>query len=284
MKIQLNGKGRRIVRSAPLAGISAFRVPPTASFSAFTLLEVLIASAVLAFLLVVFLSISDYASRAWKGSQQKMEDFSTARVVMNRFRADLESIVIRPDLPLFPGQAVGFMTGKRGVAGSTNSRLLSYVEYGLQTNTLLRKSKAYTFDTGDAPPFSTNTVVAAPVTTTSSPLASGVIGFQTAFLNKDGSWSLAYNSRFDTNAATASNPSIAIRISLLVVSGEGMKRLQSTGKISDLTSSMAVPNSEATNASGSPEAWWNGKINGDGIDPQFARFLHAFERLFFLPN
>jgi len=261
------------------AGVShsAFRIPHSA-FEGFTLIEVLVASAILAFLLVVFLSVASFASQAWRGSQQKMEGFSTARIVMNRIRSDLESIVIRPDLPLFPDNKMGFMTVKRGMTADTNARLLSYVAYEMDANRIMLRSLPYTF-AGDPPPFST---VSAPTTTPGKVLANGVIGFTNSYLSRDGTWSDTFYSKYDTSSANATNPTVAVRVSMLLVSSEGLKHLQNTGKLTNATTKMAL--ASATN---SPEEQWNNKINegtNESIDLPTIRSLRAFERVFFLPN
>lgn len=254
--------------------------------SAFTLIEVLVASAILAFLLVVFLSVASFASQAWRGSQQKMEEFSTARIVMNRIRSDIESIVIRPDLPLFPSNDMGFMTAKRGLTADTNARLLSYVEYGFNSNQLSISNLPYTFATNNSPPFSTNFPVPIPPDfasrVTNNTLANGVIGFQRSYLSKNGTWSTNFNSRYDTNTTNATNATVAVRVSLLVVSSEGLKHLQNTGKLSAVSAAMANTLTSATN---SPEEQWNSAIKvGGEIDIPTASSLRAFERVFFLPN
>jgi len=259
---------------------------PTSNF-AFTLIEVLVASAILAFLLVVFLSVASFSSQAWRGSQQKMEEFSTARIVMNRIRSDIESMVIRPDLPLFPNNEMGFMTAKRG---NTNAaRLLNYVEYGLNSsNQVVLKSKPYVLE--DNPPFSTNQIIPAPATTTINVLASGVVGFQTSYLNKitetngisSSVWSSEFNKYvFNTNSPTTNT--VAVRVSLLVVSSEGLKHLQNTGKLSAVTGEMTYPTNSVNEKS--PEEYWNSAIKvGGKIDIPTASSLRAFERVFFLPN
>lgn len=262
----MDSSGFRV--SAPLREVSAFFQ------SAFTLIEVLVASAILAMLLVVFLSMSNYASQAWKSSQEKMEEFSTARVAMNRMRADFGSIILRPDLPVFPSDAegIGFMTMTRGIA--TNVRPLSYVEYYTNSsNQLVRASLAYAFE--DNPPFSTNSPVPAPTTTNASPLAEGVIGFKTAFLNKSGGWSTNYSA---TN-------SVGVRVSLLVISSERLRALEA-GSLSSLVGAMESAYNFSTNATNSPESSWNEEIdrNTSGVDLRTIRSLRAFERLFFFPN
>lgn len=272
---------------APSAG--AIRNPQSA-FAGFTLIEVLVASAILAFLLVTFLSISSYASQAWKSSQQKMEEFSTARVVLNRIRSDLETIVIRPDLPLFPNNTVGFMTLKRGVG--TDPRLLSYVEYSTNSsNQVIRASHAYSL-TSDPPPFSTNSTIPSPGTTTNNSLANGIIGFQTSYLSKNGSWTTSFNSKYDTNTSIATNSTVAVRVSLVMVSSEGLRHLQDTGKLADLAGYMSDPGltTAATSPTNSPEGYWNNeKINKGtnssiGMDLPTIRSLRTFERVFFLPD
>lgn len=273
--------------------------------SAFTLIEVLVASAILALMLVVFLSMSNYASLAWKGSQEKMEEFSTARVVMNRIRSDLESIVIRPDLPLFPidtndssKSTLGFMTMKRGM--TTDPRLLCYVQYSTNSsNQLIQESRPYSFATSDSPPFpdtnSTNSEPPAPNRPyNSSPLADGVVGFQVVYLNKNTANgtllpSLTFNSSFSTNTNTVATASVAVRVSLAIVGNDGLKHLKDTGNLTNLAKTMQLTSSEATNATNSPEEQWNSKIStsdsaNSGIDLKTARSLHTFERVIFLPE
>ncbi len=229
-------------------------------------------------LLVVFLSMSNYASQAWKGSQEKMEEFSTARVAMNRMRADFGSILLRPDLPVFPSDAegLGFMTMTRGTTNSTDVRALSYVDYYTNSsNQLMRGSKAYTFQT--PPPFSTNDTILAPGIDTSSPLAEGVIAFKTAFLKTDGTW---------TNQYSTTNSIVGVRVSLLVISSERLHALD-TNSLSSLVGAMeSAYSAYSANATNSPESSWNEAIdkNSSGIDLRTLRSLRAFERLFFLPN
>ncbi len=251
------------------------------AIAGFTLIEVLVASAILAFLLVVFLSVASFSSQAWRSSQQKMEEFSTARIVMNRIRSDIESMVVRPDLPLFPDNKMGFMTAKRGVTANTNARSLSYVEYAPNSNQIILSSRPYALES-DAPPFSTNSVISAPSTgITNVALASGVIGFTNSYLNRDGTWSTTFSSKYNNNTAT--NPTVAVRVSLLLVSSEGLKHLQSTEKLSAVSTAMAGALTSDTTKS--PEEQWNSaiKVGGD-IDIPTASSLRAFERVFFLPN
>jgi len=228
-------------------------------------------------LLVVFLSMSNYASQAWKSSQEKMEEFSTARVAMNRMRADFGSIILRPDLPVFPTNdthntnTIGFMTMTRGIA--TDVRPLSYVEYYTNgSNQLMRSSKAYTF--GTLPPFGKTNSQG---WDTESPLAEGVIGFKTAFLKTDGNW---------TDEYSTTNSIVGVRVSLLVISSEryrGLKELD-PDILKKLVTDMDVDFDSSPTYS--PESLWNAKINenSSGIDLRTLRSLRAFERLFFLPN
>lgn len=254
---------------------------PAPNFAAFTLIELLVSSAILALMLVVFLSISNYASQAWKGSQEKMEEFSTARIAMNRIRADLETAVIRPDLPLFPANAMGFMTMKRGMID--DPRLLCYVEYVTNaSNQLIQKSQAYTLD--NAPPFSTNSSIDAPTTAIVNNLADGVVGFQVAYLNRDKTsgaltWTNKFASKFETNSVAT----VAVRVSLAIVSSQGLKYLQDTGKLAGVTQAMA---GALTDPANSAEVQWNSKINaGDAaIDHKTAGSLRTFERVISLPD
>jgi len=277
-------------------------IPPGLSPSSrmgFTLIEVMVSVGIMALLLGVFLSVSDYASQAWKRSQEKMENFSKSRVVLNRIRADLETIVMRKDLPLFPvtsgTTALGFMTSERSVLSGTTStpRLLSYVEYAwVTTGTSADLNRStfgypmYTSSSSDQPPFP----AAASGTTSATPpppsplhtnlLVSGIVGFQVAFLNSDGTLTPGFNPYPSTPYSTA------VRVSLLMVSSDGLKHLQDTGRLSTLVSNVNSTIVAPDSAKPSPEMAWNDYIraNAASIDPKTLRSLYSFERLFFLPN
>lgn len=251
------------------------------------------AVAILGLLLTVFLSISEYASRAWKGSQEKMEEFSTARVVLGRMRADIESIVFREDLPLFPkngtASEIGFMTAKHGAMANASDvpRLLSYVEYTWNGTTaeLNRSNRAYKID--ESPPFSNAVPVPAPAGLNTSVLARGIVGYQPAFLNDDGTWSQEFHPQPRINPTDPEDPvhSIALRVSLLIVSSDGLKYLDSLSgsELSTLAGAMKLSDTEATDKDESPVMKWNAKIEGgsSSIDKRMARTLRGFERLFY---
>jgi len=282
-------------------------IPPRVSPSSrlgFTLIEVMVSVGIMALLLGVFLSVSDYASQAWKRSQEKMENFSKSRVVLNRIRADLETSVMRKDLPLFPvisgTTALGFMTSERSVMSGTTGtpRLLSYVQYSWVTTgtsaDLNRSTFGYPMNTSgssDQPPFP----AAASGTTSATPsppsplhtnlLASGIVGFQVAFLNSDGSLTAGFIPY--PNTPYPNTPySTAVRVSLLMVSSDGLKHLQDTGKLSTLVTNVNSTIVAPDSSKPSPEMAWNDYIraNAASIDPRTLRSLYSFERLFFLPN
>jgi type II secretory pathway pseudopilin PulG len=260
---------------------------------AFTLVEVLVATAILMLLLTVFLSATNHASRAWDRSEEKMEEFSTARVIFNRLRADVESLIYRADFPLFPADPsragaslAGFMTARRAVSGSVTDapRLLSYVQYSWDGSRaeVMRSTRAYRLD--DHPPFSVSSPVALPGNLRATLLARGILGFQMTFLNDDGTWSL----NFHPDPAIASDPirSLAVRVSLLIVSEEGMSYLQDMQRVSALTNAMLLDADQSTDAAKSPEGYWSERLLAGhaALDARTRRSLYAFERLLFLPN
>jgi len=68
-------------------------VPPR-SDRAFTLIEVIVASAVLALILMLLLSITDITSRTWRGTTDKMQAFDGARAAFDQITTTLSQAVL----------------------------------------------------------------------------------------------------------------------------------------------------------------------------------------------
>lgn len=64
--------------------------------SGFSLLEVLVAFAVLAIIMVLLLSITDFTGRTWRGVTEKMQAFEDARTAFDRISTLLGQATLRP--------------------------------------------------------------------------------------------------------------------------------------------------------------------------------------------
>ncbi len=69
---------------------------PPQKGAAFTLVEILVSSAVLALLLSIVLSITGTTSRLWKDTTTKMQAFSDARLALNEIGQTLSQAVLNP--------------------------------------------------------------------------------------------------------------------------------------------------------------------------------------------
>jgi uncharacterized protein (TIGR02599 family) len=67
---------------------------PSRSLRAFTLIEIAVASAVLALILILLFSITDITSRTWRGTTEKMQAFDAARTSFDQITTTLSQAVL----------------------------------------------------------------------------------------------------------------------------------------------------------------------------------------------
>ncbi len=119
----------------------------------FTLLELLVAIAVMGLLLVLLLQVSSQALQATRASRSKIESDRRARVVLDSLAADFASRVTGENFPVFVRQQGGdlemaFLTRSRGPAGASDFRFLA-VAYELKKGQMLRKTTEVTWSQAD---------------------------------------------------------------------------------------------------------------------------------------
>ena len=78
--------------------------------NAFTLVEMLVAIAVLALVTVLIADMMGSVSSAWNRSREKMDNFGKGRALLNLLQQELQNAVLREDLPVFPGGDFAFYT------------------------------------------------------------------------------------------------------------------------------------------------------------------------------
>lgn len=83
---------------------------PTTTRSGFTLLEMLVAVAILALLMVAIFSAYDQVAKVWTLGEKRTEAFQSARLVLNQMGAELESaIATTNNLPSPNGKSIRFI-------------------------------------------------------------------------------------------------------------------------------------------------------------------------------
>jgi len=244
--------------------------------SGFTLVELLVAVAVLALVAMVLAQMLQTASQTWMTGQARVNNFNKGRSMLDLLVRDLQGGLYRDDLPAFPNNEIAFYTGRPGFSGNTNAtRNLSWVQYdlGASSNTILQRSDlAVDWQAANAVAFGSAT---APTGATPRDTAPGVVGFQIQFLYADGSISTNYD---------ATNRPRAASIGLAVIDDKTLERLQADPiKITALRNGFA---SRATGTNSVKADWENylkDGMNWDSYPPSLATGLKVFERYVSLP-
>jgi type II secretory pathway pseudopilin PulG len=270
---------------------------------AFTLVELLVAIGVLSIMIVFLGAIVTSVSTVSAGARQNAENSSSARAILDLMSRELEAGVSRPDLNQTnwitvndAGSTLMFYSRNTGSATATASpptsgtfRPLSYVEYTWSqggTNAYLgRGDQAVLWS--DTP--LTSIPLGFPGAVRTGPATSnvldGVVAFQVAFLQQDGTLSAGYSG---TNT-------IAVALSLALVDPDSLRLLLNSGKRQALSqlltqaSAGSITGTEISNGSATtPKMDWENAINspeGIGAYPQQLKTgLRFFERTVDLPK
>ena len=285
------------------------------SLSGFTLVELLVAMAVLTLMLLMFSQMASSLTTTTDAQHQRADNFSTARVVLGRLDVDLEGLVRRNDLPLFPAagseSALGFMTITPGVLPpgvSAVPRGISYVEYDRESASpnppatispdhIDRSDLAYDWAATSVPPFGTAGV---PAATVPRMIAKGILGFQYVFLNQTSTTtaqgtanSLTKSATFfnvptssSSNGTTTTVQTTGISVSLLVIDDNSMNRL-SPAQINNLITAFTLTPGDLTDSTKEPATVWQTSIASliaSGAYPKTSlQSLRWFERTYALP-
>ena len=260
---------------------------------AFTLVEVLVAIAVLSIMILFLGTIASSIGSVSHGSRQNAETSGDARAVLDLMCRELTEGVSRPDLNptnwislTNSGTTLGFYSRNTGSAiattGTTTTtyRPLSYIEYswsqGTTNSFLARGDHAFLW--------SDPILTTLPTVSNGSDVLDGVVAFQVTFLQQDGSFSDGY-SNTNTLAAT---------VSLAMVDSDSLKILINTANLQNLSTLLNKASAGTTQtvlsggSTNSPRMDWENAINSSpGINayPQQVKTgLHFFERTVDLPK
>ena len=254
----------------------------------FTLLELLVATALLAVVLTLVVQVVQYSSRAARHGQETAEAFSSARAVLDTVGRDLENAVIRDDLAAFPDTGVSSKDGLSsfafyarlpGVTSNSNIRRVSLVRYTHDTNltTLMRSDMSIGWDETNRITFGNASNLPMLSSVQARKLCDGVLGFDVVYIHKDGT--------FSKNPSTVASPVRAIRVTVALVDPEASMLLTRAKLSGDLVNLFATnrPNDATSNTKVSWSAALNTK-NWDGFPEAVRRRLKVYERFITLPQ
>ena len=174
---------------SPLPGPEAFK-------RAFTLVETLVAVAILCLLMVSMIQISAVISGAWRKSQAMADNYAQARLTLWLIEQDVQAMILRSDLASFVDAggttACAFYTEVVGGGGSRPASLVSY-SLNATTHRLQRGDHSLDYSTLGA---TLGTTGALPDLSkvTQEDLVDGVVLFQLQFLNTDGTLGTVFDS------------------------------------------------------------------------------------------
>jgi type II secretory pathway pseudopilin PulG len=166
---------------APPSGVFVLRHP-----SAFTILELLVATAVMALMLTLLLQITNHTLQASKTTTQQLDSTQAARQALDALSGDLANALTTDGGALLAQASDGapslaFLTYGRGPAPGT--RFLA-VNYRLKDNRLIR---AYNAIEWSSPPGFLAAAETASAVTSESALSAGILQFAVLAVLEDGS-------------------------------------------------------------------------------------------------
>jgi len=152
----------------------------------FTLLEFLIATALLALLLVAVLQVTQLSLGSWSGADSRFKSFVLGRSVLESFSGEIENMVWGENIPHI-GKAstpdsLQFFTRREGFGGG-DLRPLTFVRYTSENGSLRRAEKACDWD--DRGDFTTASL---PAASAPADLCDGVLSFRFGFAGSDGTF------------------------------------------------------------------------------------------------
>lgn len=281
----------------------------------FTLVEMLVAVSIMSFMLLMMVQITGLAERAWRSQQDRIDNFSKARSMVDMFTDDMQRAVFRGDLPIFgtggpsamPTDTAGgnyyftstsfattFYTQLPGVpsSASTAVRDVSLVSYALTAVSggtdrivLQRSDLAVPWTSSQNILFQgdINTVLQNSAATART-IAPGVVGFRLAFRLSDGSIIDPSQTTGGYTGYNPANPVVAVDVGIAVIGKESLAEL-STAQIQNIQKALANPLSFATSpVTNGIKATWDQKVltssfySGSGYPKDLGGGLKTFER------
>jgi len=248
---------------------SPFNVQRSAKPAAFTLVEVLVATAVLMLVMITLVSVVKAVSDIWLAGKALNDTQMTARAGLDLIGRDLQSAIKSPQLPAFTADRLVFFTLRPSSAGgSATNRRLTCVEYAANSSGLVRLEadlSTWASDPLQIPLGATNVPGFA---LTSNVLSSNVVAFTYQFLGTNGS--------FQTTS-TGTN-TVAIRVGIAIMDQSARDQLKLLNAESTLSNSLQL--GITTNG---PVAAWKANMDSAGwnnLPPKVRGGLRFFERTY----
>jgi prepilin-type N-terminal cleavage/methylation domain-containing protein len=252
----------------------------TSESRGFTLIEILVSTAVFIALMLTLGSIVGAISESWSFGLGIAESQMRSRAILDLIGRDLGQRVSQSALPAFDG-GFHFYTLQAGSGGVTSTnRRLTYVDYILgTTNAALYRYEAEFTNWAAAPTMiplgATNTPA---LNTTTNEVAAGVSGFSYAYLLTNGIY---------TNSVSATNRQVGVRVSLAMLDGQALAQLRAVGLEAGLLDFLQA-NAPGNN---SPLTSWETalnaaewKVGGSNLPQSVRRRLRFFERTYTWDN
>lgn len=251
----------------------------------FTLVELLVATAIFSVLLLLFINIVSATSSIYRSGRAKAENNATGRAVMGTIGRDLGNMVRLPDLAQFPGTAgardFAFYLRQSGVAAATNNlRELSLVAYSFNAGDakLTRRDLPVGWDDLGKISYGQPSNLPYLSQAVTRDICSGVIGFHYDFLLADGTFKDDFSSRDDL---------VGVRYTLAVVSERSENLLQTTGQLQALVQSMGNALAGSSNSASTKARWENALSSPllvNGYPAEILRGIKIFENCVYLPS
>jgi len=240
--------------------------------NSFTLVELLVAITILSFMLLVMTHLIGMAQQLWGDQQNRIDNFTKARSMLDLVADDLQRAIFRGDLPVFGSGApattptatgdglyyftgtsftTAFYTRRAGVSDSSAQvRDVSLVSYLLSSDNqgtdkiVLQRSDLSVPWTSAANLSFQGDITPLLKTSTAREMAPGVVGFRLAFRRADGS--LIDQSQYTGYNST--NPVVTVDVGVAVIGNRSLTLL-STNQIQSIQTALAtVPLSNGVKA------------------------------------
>lgn len=252
-------------------------VPPEpGGCRAFTLLELLVAVAVLAVVGLVLLNITESTSKVTSLSHRRMSADAGGREALDRFSLDLEHAVRRKDVPSLiekkPGNdAVAFVAHAEGFDGD---RGVSTVAYTVRNHMLHRGVEGSSWQSGAGTrqiAFGGSSLAPVPPENFDV-LASDIFRFELAFLMKDGSLKTSVPGL----VASPENPVQAVVVGVVALDKKARNTL-TEDQMDELTSRYADAGDGRDHLQN-----WDQAQEGASLPPAVLNSIRVYQRYFYL--
>ncbi len=249
----------------------------------FTLVELLLAMAILAVVLAMFAAAVGAVSRTWLQGVSRIETFTKARVILSLLDRDIQSLVMRRDLAAFVDDAgsnsFAFYTQVNGLQGNRQLSLVRYAITNTGTNSMLQRwdyGMAYTNST-----LPLSNVTSLPVSTASpQDVTDGLLRFDWQFVTGNGTFKPAYH--FDYYNPDSPDNTRLLIVSIIALDDRAFQLAVQTGKRTQLQDKLAgIPAAGQTYGD-----YWNSKISspsfGQDLPETVSGGVRVFERRYSL--